>query len=111
MYVIHESSELSFEKVGVRGKIFASELLNPNVEFALIETDAGHDTAIVEKESTFTYYVLRGEGYFEIEDQREACGAGDLIVIPAGKKFIYKGKMTLLLIANPPWREEQEVTL
>jgi mannose-6-phosphate isomerase-like protein (cupin superfamily) len=111
MYVIHQPDEVSFDKVGIRGKKFSVEQLSPNVEFALIETETGHATSIIEKESMFAYYVVSGSGYFEIEGQQEVCAPGDLVVIPAGKAFTYKGKMKLLLITNPPWRAEQEITL
>jgi mannose-6-phosphate isomerase-like protein (cupin superfamily) len=54
---------------------------------------------------------LEGHGYFQIEGQKEDCVKGDLVVIPAGKKFIYKGKMKLLLNTTPPWTESQEDTI
>jgi mannose-6-phosphate isomerase-like protein (cupin superfamily) len=111
MYVIHEPGDVSFEKAGVRGKIFPAESLSPNVEFVLIETKLGHETTIIENGSMFAYYVLEGVGFFEIEGKREDCAAGDLVIIPAGKRFSYKGKLRLLLASNPPWRAEQEVTL
>lgn len=111
MYVINEPDELSFDKVGIKGKIFPSETLNPDVEFVRIDTESGHETKIIQRESTFTYYVIEGKGYFDIDDNKEDCKQGDLIVIPPGKSFIYKGKMKLLLAVNPPWREEQEETL
>ncbi len=111
MYVINEPDELSFDKVGVKGKIFPSEDLSQDLQFVLITTESGHETKIIEHESTFAYYVLEGSGYFEIDNEKESCAQGSLIVIPPGKSFIYKGKMKLLLIDTPPWREDQEETL
>ncbi|HUS25969.1 MAG TPA: cupin domain-containing protein [Nevskiaceae bacterium] len=111
MYVIHEPSEHSFDKVGIQGKIFPARGLTESLNFVRISTETGHETKIIEHESTFCYYVLEGEGYFEINDQREDCAKGDLVVIPAGAPFIYKGKLEMLLVNNPPWREEQEETI
>ena len=111
MFVIKEPDNFSFEKVGIRGKIFSTEALTQKSEFVLIETETGHETMIRERECVFSYYVLEGHGYFQIDGQREDCATGDLVVIPAGKSFIYKGKMKLLLNCTPPWSESQEENL
>jgi mannose-6-phosphate isomerase-like protein (cupin superfamily) len=111
MYVLHEPSDVSFEKVGIQGKIFPSRPLADNAGFALITTQSGHETTIIEHESNFVYYVLEGSGFFEVDGRKEDCAAGDLVVIPMGKKFTYKGKLIMLLVSTPPWREEQEETL
>jgi mannose-6-phosphate isomerase-like protein (cupin superfamily) len=111
MHVLHEPSAISFDKVGIRGKIFPSRELSNKAGFVLINTQAGHETTIIEHESDFIYYVLEGSGFFEVNDKKEECSAGDLVVIPAGSKFTYKGKLKMLLVNTPPWREEQEETL
>jgi mannose-6-phosphate isomerase-like protein (cupin superfamily) len=111
MYVLHEPSANSFEKVGIQGKVFPSRELADSAGFALITTETGHETTIIEHESNFIYYILEGSGFFEVDEQREDCAAGDLVVIPMGKKFTYKGKLKMLLVSTPPWREEQEETL
>ena len=111
MYVTHEPVDLSFDKVGIKGKIFPVDNLTKDIEFVRIDTVIGHATKIIEHESTFCYYVLEGNGYFEIDGEKEACSKGDLVVIPPGHAFIYKGNLKLLLVDTPPWREEQEETL
>ncbi|MGI8419299.1 MAG: cupin domain-containing protein [Candidatus Levyibacteriota bacterium] len=111
MYVIKEPTQNSFEKVGINGKIFPISDLTAKSEFVLVQTQSGHETTIIEHDSDFIYYVLEGEGYFLIEDQKESCAQGDLVVIPAGKKFTYKGNLKLLLSCTPPWTQEQEETL
>jgi len=108
MHIIKEPEEYSFKKVGIRGKNFPTDKLSDKAGFLIIETDAGHETTIVEHKCDFIYYILEGKGYFVIEDKKEECSKGDLVVIPAGKKFIYKGKLKMLLCSTPPWWEEQE---
>lgn len=110
-HVFNEPDELSFDKVGVKGKIFPITEQTDDIQFVRIDTETGHQTKISQEVCTFSYYVLEGSGYFEIDDVKEDCGVGDLIVIPPKKAFIYKGKMKLLLVVTPPWREEQEKTL
>lgn len=111
MYVIHEPSDFSFDKVGVRGKIFSTDSVSKEIQFVLVETEDGHQTKIIEHKSTFCYYVLEGNGYFDVEGQIENCTKGDLIIISPGKTFTYKGKLKLLLVNTPIWTEEQEETV
>lgn len=107
-YILSEPEELSFDKAGIQGKVFGAHQLIDRAEFVLIQTELGHETKIIEHESDFIYYVLEGEGYFEVDGEIENCRKGDLVCIPAGKKFIYKGNLKMLLICTPPRREEQE---
>jgi mannose-6-phosphate isomerase-like protein (cupin superfamily) len=110
-YIFHLPSEYSFEKVGIKGKIFNTKNLSGEVEFSIIETKKGHETKIIEKECIFSYYILEGSGIFEIDGQKDQCGESDLVVIPKGIPFQYSGTMKMLLISVPWWFPEQEVTL
>ena len=111
MFVIKEPGDYGFDKIGHKGKIFPVVNLTGKTQFVLIEVENKLDDTIRERECDFCYYVLEGSGYFEINDMREDCVAGDLVVIPAGNKFTYKGKMKLLLNCTPPWTEIQEETI
>jgi mannose-6-phosphate isomerase-like protein (cupin superfamily) len=110
-YAFEEPAAYSFDKVGIKGKIFPIEDLVKSTEFVLIDTDSGHETVIRENRCDFTYYVLKGEGAFIVEGISYPCKQGNLVVIPAGKSFQYKGKLKLLLNVTPPWQEDQEETL
>lgn len=111
MYVLKQPEKFSFEKVGIKGKIFPIDRLTRQASFVLVTTNKGHETTIIEHQSDFIYYILEGKGSFIIKDKKEDCSQGDLVVIPAGTKFTYKGNLKLLLSCNPPWKEEQEQTL
>lgn len=110
-YRVRKPDQENFHKVGIKGFIFPTHELTQKTEFVIIETEKGHKTSIIEKECDFCYYILRGKGYFLINDEKEDCSAGDLMIIPAGTKFTYKGKFTMLLTCTPPYFPEQEVTL
>lgn len=101
----------SFEKVGIKGKVFPVGEITQKTGVCLIETEKGHETTIIEHECDFIYYILEGKGYFEINDQKEDYIKGELIVIPAGSKFRYVGKLKMLLITTPAFYPEQEETL
>lgn len=111
MYVITEPSKFSFAKMGIKGKIFPTSDIAKKTSFLFVETEHGHETTVIEHESDFIYYILEGSGYFVVNDVKEDCFQGQLVLIPAGTKFTYKGKLKLLLSCTPPWKEEQEETI
>jgi len=111
MYVIKEPKEHSFKKAGIKGKIFPIEKLTDKVEYFLVETNKGHTTTIIEHECDFIYYILEGKGHFKINGKKEQCETSDLVAIPQGSKFTYKGKLKMIATSTPPWREKQEETL
>ena len=110
-YVRSQPEQWSFEKVGIKGKIFDTSDLTNRTQHFIAETESGHETEIVEYECDFVYYVLEGQGEFIVDGLSQSCGAGDLVVIPAGTRFTYNGKLKLLVSSTPPWWEEQEQTL
>ena len=110
-HILKLPSEYSFEKVGIKGKKFSVGDITPKTGICQIETEKGHETTIIEHKCDFIYYIIEGEGYFEINDYKENCIKGDLVVIPAGSKFKYVGKLKMLLITTPAFYPEQEETL
>jgi mannose-6-phosphate isomerase-like protein (cupin superfamily) len=82
--------------------------LTSRCEHLLVETDTGHGTTILQEKSDFIYYVLDGEGSFEIDGAEVPCKAGDLVVVPHGNSFTYTGRLRMLLTCTPPWSPDQE---
>src|SRR4030043_1564143 len=111
MYVIKEPKDFSFQKAGIKGKIFPIGDLTKKTEYFLVETAKAHETVIIEHTCDFIYYILKGHGHFIIKGKKEPCEAGDLVIVPAGNTFIYKGNLKMIATSTPPWREEQEETL
>ena len=110
-HVFKLPDEYTFKKEGIRGTNFDSINLSDKAKFAVIETETGHGNKIREKECSFFYYILEGEGNFEVNGEIEECQKGNLIVIPSGSVFKYTGKMKLFLTTIPFWYPEQEETL
>ncbi|MBI4973199.1 hypothetical protein HZC27_01170 [Candidatus Roizmanbacteria bacterium] len=110
-HVLHKPKEYSFIKVGIRGRKFSFSDVTSRTGVCIIETESGHETTIIEHKCDFIYYILEGSGYFEINGQREDFIQDDLVVIPAGSKFTYKGTCKMLLITTPAFFPEQEETL
>lgn len=110
-YILKQPKDYSFEKVGIKGKKFSVAEITQKAGICLIETEKGHETTLIEHECDFIYFILEGKGYFEINDCKEDCVKGDLIIVPAGSKFRYVGKLKMLLITTPAFYPEQEETL
>lgn len=110
-HVVPEPKEISFTKFGHTGKIFPQKNLTNKASFCLINTENGLEVKIIEHQCDFIYYILKGKGYFEIDGQKENCSVGDLVIIPAGKIFTFKGNLQMFLTITPPFFPEQDETL
>jgi mannose-6-phosphate isomerase-like protein (cupin superfamily) len=110
-HILKLPKDYSFEKVGIKGKKFPVAEITQRAGVCLIETEKGHETTIIEHKCDFIYYILKGKGYFEINDKKENCIKDELVIVPAGSKFRYAGKLKMLLITTPPFYTEQEETL
>jgi len=54
------------------------------------------------------YFVISGSGTVCIEDIKEECASGDVIVLPVNKKHKIIGKqLCMIAITKPDWYEEQ----
>lgn len=107
-YVLTEPEEITFERAGIRGRMFPAAALTSEADFTIVETDAGQSLALIEHETDVIYYVLEGDGQFIIDDTPEECHPGNLVIIPQGTKFTYQGRLKMLEICTPPWEESQE---
>jgi SAM-dependent methyltransferase len=77
--------------------------LKQNLDINYIQSEKGHDTFMVSKKITRTYYVLSGNGYFTIADKRYPVSPGMLVEVPAKIEYSYSGRMTLLGVSIPGW--------
>lgn len=107
-YVFDRPDEASFIKHSLEGRII-QEGDESNPQFVHIKCpETGHVTTIRQNEVDFRYYVIAGEGEFQIEDVPYSVKPGDLVHIPKGIKFTYIGELEMLLITTPAWYESQE---
>jgi mannose-6-phosphate isomerase-like protein (cupin superfamily) len=106
-YIFSEPSDYGFRDVnGHDGKFFGTS--SPRTNHLIIECKDKLTVSLVQHESEFNYYVLRGEGYFILNDEKQAVKQGDLIVIPPGTKYSFGGTLKMLLINTPHYTPEQE---
>ncbi|GAA2855825.1 hypothetical protein GCM10010517_14060 [Streptosporangium fragile] len=111
-YVFSEPRGWSFDKLGHRGKLFTPGDTLESTSHLIVEINGQLPSWLRQNECDFVYYVLRGRGRFLIEDREEVCSRGDLVRVPKGSKFTYKGRrLRMLLTSTPPWWETQEQVL
>jgi SAM-dependent methyltransferase len=92
----------SFTGTGLEGYSFGP-LRQKDLDIYYIESEKGHDTFMVSRKITRTYYVLSGSGYFTIDDRRYDVCPGTLVEVPRKVEYSYSGKMTLIGFARPRW--------
>ncbi|HTW78155.1 MAG TPA: CheR family methyltransferase [Terracidiphilus sp.] len=92
----------SFSGTGLEGYAFGP-LRQKDLDIYYIECRTGHDTFIISRKITRTYYVLAGSGYFTIANQKHEIYPGMLIEVPPGVEYTYSGQMTLIAFSRPRW--------
>ncbi|MFH1978117.1 MAG: hypothetical protein ABIJ92_02225 [Candidatus Aenigmatarchaeota archaeon] len=105
-FIRKKSEKPTFSQKGLDGYQFLLE--NKNVEVYFVDVKMGHDNYIISKKITHIYFVIEGEGFFDISGTKFDVKLGDFIEVPPNKEYCYSGKMKLLLIMNPPWFEGNE---
>lgn len=106
--VYPSSKAVAIEKHGVRMRIYNSVADCPQAAVALQETERGHAEEFYHAKSAFVYYILEGEGSWIIEDLEYTVQTGDVVIVPPGKRFYFKGRLRQLCITAPAWEEESE---
>jgi chemotaxis methyl-accepting protein methylase/mannose-6-phosphate isomerase-like protein (cupin superfamily) len=92
----------SFKGKGVFGYTFGP-LKQKDLEVLYVESETGHDVFLISKKVSRTYYILHGNGYFTIDNQKYAVSEGMLVEVPRKVEYSYSGKMVLLVFCTPRW--------
>jgi chemotaxis methyl-accepting protein methylase len=101
-YIYSLPTSTSFDGKGLFGYTFGP-LKQTDLEIYYIEVEKGHDTCMISKKITRTYYVLCGSGYFTIADRRYDVSPGMLVEVPPKVEYSYSGKMKLIAFSKPRW--------
>jgi len=96
------------EKHGVRMRIYNSSEDCPQAAVCYQETEKGHAEEFIHHKSAFVYYILEGKGTWIIEGEKKEAEAGDVVIVPPGKRFYFTGSLKQLCITAPAWEEKHE---
>ena len=72
------------------------------------ETQQGHAEEFYHEKSAFIFYILEGQGTWIIEDKEFPVVATDVVMVPPGKRFYYRGNLKQVSITAPAWEAEYE---
>jgi mannose-6-phosphate isomerase-like protein (cupin superfamily) len=108
-YIIPVPSAPAFSLKGMKGYQF--ELKDQEHDFYYLDVETGHDVFIKSKKITRFYYILEGNGYFTVENQKYDVEPGMLVEVPPHVEYSYSGKMKIFLVSHPLWfKGNDEVT-
>ena len=93
---------VSFRGKGLFGYSFGP-LKQKDLEVLYVESETGHDTFMICRGVTRTYYVLAGSGSFTIEGHKHDVAPGVLVEVPSGVEYAYSGRMTMLAFCRQGW--------
>lgn len=96
------------EKKGVKMRIYTTKAEFKNAAVLYQETQKGHKEEFLHEKSDFIYYILEGSGVWIVEDREFEARAGDVVVVPAGKRFWFRGNLKQVCITAPAWEEQYE---
>lgn len=106
--VFRPENSVMIEKHGVLMRIYTTKKDSPNAAVLYQETETGHMEEFVHERSDFLYYILEGSGTWIVEDKEYEVQAKDVVVVPAGKRFWFKGNLKQLCITSPTWEKQYE---
>jgi mannose-6-phosphate isomerase-like protein (cupin superfamily) len=106
--IFKSKNTANIEKHGVKMHIYNSKEQCLNAAVVYQETEKGHMEEFYHEKSAFIYYILEGHGKWIIEDVEYEVEAGDVVIVPPGKRFYFKGKLKQVCVTAPAWDEEFE---
>jgi chemotaxis methyl-accepting protein methylase/mannose-6-phosphate isomerase-like protein (cupin superfamily) len=101
-YTYLPPTTVSFTGKGLLGYTLGP-LKQEDAEVYYVEVEKGHDVFMISKKITRIYYILSGNGYFTIDNQRYDVSPGMLVEVPPKIEYCYSGKMTLIVLSKPRW--------
>lgn len=106
-YVYSLPTSVSFTGKGLLGYTFGP--LNQNdIDVYYIEVEKGHDTFMISKKITRTYYIVSGTGHFTIGEHKYSVSPGMLVEVPPKIEYCYSGRMRLLAFSRPRWFRDND---
>ena len=106
--IIKKENAPEFVKQGVKMRVYNSKEQCPEAAVVYQETETGHAEEFYHSKSNFIFYIIEGSGTWFIDETPHKAEAGDVVIIPPGTKFYYKGNLKQVCITAPAWEEEFE---
>ncbi|WP_344981606.1 cupin domain-containing protein [Streptosporangium fragile] len=95
-----------FTKHGIDLTVYGQNV--PSATVVRVTVEEGHFQEFYDLVSTYTYYIVSGEGTFYLDDVAVAVQATDLVVAPPRTRIHYFGRMEIVLIVSPQYDARNE---
>ena len=106
--IFKKSQAVAVSKQGVSMWVYNDKQECPNAAVVYQECSRGHAEEFYHDKSAFVFYIAEGAGTWVIEDQEYSVEATDVVIVPPGKRFYYKGNLKQVCITAPAWEAEYE---
>jgi mannose-6-phosphate isomerase-like protein (cupin superfamily) len=107
-FVYSRTETAVIEKHEVRMNIYSGAADCPLGAVVYQETVTGHSEEFIHERSAFIYYIIEGTGVWVIEDVEYSVQAMDVVIVPPGKRFYFRGNLKQVLVTAPAWEEKYE---
>lgn len=108
--IIHLDQVEQFERPGFDGHHLVKKEDGLPYSMILVNVHGSHPLKQMTG-ATRSYFVIDGEGEFEINGRKSKAREGTLFVLPDGTQYSYHGEMTLLEFNVPGTTSANAVTL
>ena len=106
--IIRRKDAFHTSKNGVDMWIYNGGDQLPEAAVVYQETQTGHAEEFRHRKSAFIFFIIEGVGEWVIEGETFPIKAHDVVIVPAGKKFYYRGNLKQVCITAPAWETEHE---
>ena len=100
----------SFIVGGVEGFAVTTSAAIQSGDVAMLEVTGRHGRTKTDLSDRF-YYVIKGEGTFDVGANHYEISKGDLVVVPKCTDYDFEGKMELLMFCSPAFDAAHEIPL
>jgi mannose-6-phosphate isomerase-like protein (cupin superfamily) len=106
--IYHQQDAVRVSKSGVDMWIYATPPETADIALVYQETKTGHAEEFRHTKSAFVYFIIEGAGEWVIEGEAYPVQASDVVVIPAGKQFYFRGALKQICVTAPAWEHSFE---
>lgn len=106
--IYQKSGAFHTAKQGVDMWIYNGKDDCPQAAVVYQETEQGHAEEFYHDQSAFIFYIIEGSGAWIIEDREYPVQATDVVIVPPGKRFYYRGCLKQVCITAPAWEAAGE---
>jgi mannose-6-phosphate isomerase-like protein (cupin superfamily) len=106
--IVHRADAVAVTKQGVDMWIYNGADTCPQAAVAYQETQSGHTEEFYHDTSAFIFYIIEGRGTWVIEDEAFPVEATDVVIVPPGARFYYRGALKQVCITAPAWDPKHE---